>query len=95
MPGRKTALQLYSDSGAPEGSLDYTTIVLIHGYAWHSGTFRSFLLTGDRTKGTCVTTLTRWPRHLRETSPARARAQRSHRPRQQARLPRFRTTNRA
>ncbi|EJF62068.1 hypothetical protein DICSQDRAFT_12150, partial [Dichomitus squalens LYAD-421 SS1] len=27
------------DSGAPEGSIDYTTIVLLHGYGWHSGVF--------------------------------------------------------
>ncbi|PIL34395.1 hypothetical protein GSI_03170 [Ganoderma sinense ZZ0214-1] len=30
-------LPIIADSGAPEGSTNYTTIVLIHGYAWSSG----------------------------------------------------------
>ncbi|KAI0739376.1 hypothetical protein C8Q80DRAFT_1347120 [Daedaleopsis nitida] len=29
-------LHILSDTGAPEGSTDYTTVVLIHGFAWHS-----------------------------------------------------------
>ncbi len=30
-------LSIYEDSGAPHRSGDYTTIVLLHGYTWHSG----------------------------------------------------------
>ncbi|TBU49451.1 hypothetical protein BD309DRAFT_851425 [Dichomitus squalens] len=32
-------LGILKDSGAPQGSTDYTTIVLLHGYGWHGGTF--------------------------------------------------------
>ncbi|TFK94481.1 hypothetical protein K466DRAFT_593484 [Polyporus arcularius HHB13444] len=32
-------LSIHEDSGAPHGSADYTTIVLLHGYTWHSGIF--------------------------------------------------------
>ncbi|TBU37177.1 Alpha/Beta hydrolase protein [Dichomitus squalens] len=33
------ALSILQDSGPPEGSTDYTTVVLLHGFAWHSGIF--------------------------------------------------------
>lgn len=29
----------YEDSGAPSGSPNYTTLVLVHGTCFHSGTF--------------------------------------------------------
>ncbi|KAH9887036.1 hypothetical protein C8Q73DRAFT_714415 [Cubamyces lactineus] len=32
-------LHVLEDSGIPGGSADYTTLVIIHGYAWHCGTF--------------------------------------------------------
>ncbi|KAI0702383.1 alpha/beta-hydrolase [Cerioporus squamosus] len=32
-------LHVYEDSGPPQGSANYTTLVLLHGYAWHSGIF--------------------------------------------------------
>ena len=27
----------FKDSGAPEGSTDYTTVVVLHGFVWHGG----------------------------------------------------------
>ncbi|CDO72522.1 hypothetical protein BN946_scf184983.g5 [Trametes cinnabarina] len=36
-------LGVYLDSGAPAGRTDYTTIVLIHGWGWHSGVFKRLL----------------------------------------------------
>ncbi|KAI1789100.1 hypothetical protein LXA43DRAFT_1155822 [Ganoderma leucocontextum] len=32
-------LSIFQDSGPPAGSTDYTTVVLLHGFAWHSGIF--------------------------------------------------------
>ncbi|OSD03769.1 hypothetical protein PYCCODRAFT_1434156 [Trametes coccinea BRFM310] len=32
-------LHVLQDSGVPASSLDYTTLVLLHGYSWHSGIF--------------------------------------------------------
>ncbi|KAI0755807.1 hypothetical protein C8Q74DRAFT_1305452 [Fomes fomentarius] len=32
-------LHVYQDSGPPVGSSNYTTLVILHGYAWHGGTF--------------------------------------------------------
>ena len=32
-----TGLFAAHDSGAPADSTDYTTVVLVHGYGWHSG----------------------------------------------------------
>lgn len=32
----------YEDSGAPSGSPNYTTLVLVHGTCFHSGTFATF-----------------------------------------------------
>ena len=34
---QKSGLQVYQDSGAPKGSTDYTTLILLHGYAFHGG----------------------------------------------------------
>ncbi|KAI1789103.1 hypothetical protein LXA43DRAFT_1155846 [Ganoderma leucocontextum] len=34
---------IIADSGAPEGSADYTTVVLFHGYTWTSEAFRKML----------------------------------------------------
>ncbi|KAI0632766.1 Alpha/Beta hydrolase protein [Trametes polyzona] len=36
-------LGLLKDSGVPGESDDYTTLVIIHGYAWHSGIFSKLL----------------------------------------------------
>ncbi|KAI0656209.1 hypothetical protein C8Q70DRAFT_341256 [Cubamyces menziesii] len=36
-------LHIIEDSGVPVGSADYTTLVIIHGYGWHSGTFIKLL----------------------------------------------------
>lgn len=36
-------LPIIADSGAPEGSTDYTTVVLFHGYSWTSEAFRNML----------------------------------------------------
>ncbi|EIW58385.1 uncharacterized protein TRAVEDRAFT_64846 [Trametes versicolor FP-101664 SS1] len=32
-------LYVHSDSGAPAGCDDYTTLIIVHGYVWHAGTF--------------------------------------------------------
>ncbi|KAI0635835.1 alpha/beta-hydrolase [Trametes polyzona] len=32
-------LTILEDSGIPRGSTDYTTVVILHGYSYHSGTF--------------------------------------------------------
>ncbi|KAI1789105.1 hypothetical protein LXA43DRAFT_1155890 [Ganoderma leucocontextum] len=32
-------LGIFHDTGAPEGSADYTTLVILHGYIWHSAIF--------------------------------------------------------
>ena len=32
-------LGIFHDTGAPEGSADYTTLVILHGYVWHSGAY--------------------------------------------------------
>ncbi|KAI0713772.1 Alpha/Beta hydrolase protein [Earliella scabrosa] len=37
------ALRTFLDSGAPPGSSDYTTLVVIHGYGFHAGNFKKFL----------------------------------------------------
>ena len=34
-------LGIVADSGALEGSTDYTTVVLLHGYGWQSSEFAS------------------------------------------------------
>ncbi|TBU24586.1 hypothetical protein BD311DRAFT_701753 [Dichomitus squalens] len=39
MTERTLRLGILQDSGAPEGSTDYTTIVLLHGLLWHSTVF--------------------------------------------------------
>ncbi|KAI0774678.1 Alpha/Beta hydrolase protein [Trametes elegans] len=38
-----TPLRAFLDSGAPEGSTDYTTIVIIHGWGWHGANFKKLL----------------------------------------------------
>ncbi|KAA1472012.1 hypothetical protein DENSPDRAFT_777531 [Dentipellis sp. KUC8613] len=40
MHSSKYGVLACTDTGAPVGSLDYTTIVLIHGFAWHGGIFQ-------------------------------------------------------
>ncbi len=32
-------LGIFNDTGAPEGSANYTTLVILHGYVWHSGAY--------------------------------------------------------
>ncbi|KAI0355227.1 alpha/beta-hydrolase [Trametes cingulata] len=41
--GARTPIRAFLDSGAPEGSTDYTTVVIIHGWGWHSGSFKKLL----------------------------------------------------
>ncbi|KAH9857419.1 hypothetical protein C2E23DRAFT_686199, partial [Lenzites betulinus] len=36
------------DSGAPQGSSTYTTIVIVHGYGWHGGNFKKLLPLGQQ-----------------------------------------------
>ncbi|KAH9934000.1 uncharacterized protein BXZ73DRAFT_100838 [Epithele typhae] len=36
-------LRAFADTGAPPGSTDYTTLVLLHGFVWHSGIFARLL----------------------------------------------------
>ncbi|KAJ8488426.1 hypothetical protein ONZ51_g3568 [Trametes cubensis] len=36
-------VRAFLDSGAPEGSTDYTTVVVLHGWGWHGGVFRKML----------------------------------------------------
>ncbi|EIW52719.1 uncharacterized protein TRAVEDRAFT_135327 [Trametes versicolor FP-101664 SS1] len=38
-----TALHILEDSGVPNASTNYTTLVVIHGYTWHSGIFSKFV----------------------------------------------------
>ncbi|KAI1789098.1 hypothetical protein LXA43DRAFT_595792 [Ganoderma leucocontextum] len=40
---RPTRFHIFCDSGAPEGSTDYTTLVIIHGLGWHSGVFTKLI----------------------------------------------------
>ncbi|EJC99741.1 uncharacterized protein FOMMEDRAFT_160186 [Fomitiporia mediterranea MF3/22] len=40
---KKYGLLAAHDSGIPNGSQDYITLVLIHGFAWHSGVFARLL----------------------------------------------------
>ncbi|KAI0365121.1 alpha/beta-hydrolase [Pilatotrama ljubarskyi] len=41
--GTQTPIRAFLDSGAPEGSTDYTTVVIIHGWGWHSGSFKRLI----------------------------------------------------
>ncbi|EIW57458.1 uncharacterized protein TRAVEDRAFT_29546 [Trametes versicolor FP-101664 SS1] len=36
-------LHVLQDSGRPAGSTDYTTVVILHGFTWHSGIFTKLL----------------------------------------------------
>ncbi|KAL1945179.1 hypothetical protein VTO73DRAFT_2799 [Trametes versicolor] len=45
-----TALCVLQDTGAPQGSDDYTTLVLIHGLGWHSGNFKKLVPCARRSK---------------------------------------------
>ncbi|KAI0359970.1 hypothetical protein OH77DRAFT_1446728 [Trametes cingulata] len=36
-------LHVLEDSGVPPGSTDYTSVVILHGYAWHSGIFSKLI----------------------------------------------------
>ncbi|KAI0354370.1 hypothetical protein OH77DRAFT_1405139 [Trametes cingulata] len=38
-----SGLHILQDSGVPDGSTEYTTLVLLHGYAWHSGILSKLL----------------------------------------------------
>ncbi|KAI0328019.1 hypothetical protein GY45DRAFT_1307556 [Cubamyces sp. BRFM 1775] len=38
-----TLVRAFLDSGAPKGSVDYTTIVVLHGWGWHGGVFRKLI----------------------------------------------------
>ncbi|KAL1949378.1 hypothetical protein VTO73DRAFT_8259 [Trametes versicolor] len=40
---RKSPLHILADSFIPAGSTDYTTVVILHGYAYHSGIFAKLL----------------------------------------------------
>ena len=46
-------LGILKDSGAPQGSTTYTTIVLLHGYGWQSGKI-SLNLAGMGGEGTQI-----------------------------------------
>ncbi|KAI0657102.1 hypothetical protein C8Q70DRAFT_291003 [Cubamyces menziesii] len=35
-----TALRVFRDSGAPEDNIDYTTLVVVHGWGWKASTFK-------------------------------------------------------
>ena len=37
----QSGLYILADTGTPEWSTDYTTLVLLHGFAWHSGKQRN------------------------------------------------------
>ena len=39
-------LKTFLDSGVPDGSTDYTTLVIIHGWGFHAGTFEHILALG-------------------------------------------------
>ncbi|KAI0325769.1 alpha/beta-hydrolase [Cubamyces sp. BRFM 1775] len=41
-----SGLGILQDSGAPQGSTDYTTLVILHGYTWHAGTFSKLIPLG-------------------------------------------------
>ncbi|KAI0628897.1 hypothetical protein C8Q77DRAFT_1067320 [Trametes polyzona] len=47
-------LRTFEDSGAPEGSTDYTTVVIIHGFAWHSGVFKKLMPLAKRANSRIV-----------------------------------------
>ena len=36
-PESDLKLHILADSGAPEGSTDYTTVIVLHGFVWHGG----------------------------------------------------------
>ncbi len=80
-----TLLKTFLDSGVPEGSTDYTTLVIIHGWGFHAGEFRrtASILVSKHTDHRIV------HRKLQEALAARTREQRPHRPPQQARLSRL------
>ncbi|KAI0830065.1 hypothetical protein BC628DRAFT_1408261 [Trametes gibbosa] len=40
-------LHILRDSGVPKGSSEYTTVVIVHGYAWHSGIFSKLIPLAD------------------------------------------------
>ncbi|KAI0648546.1 Alpha/Beta hydrolase protein [Trametes meyenii] len=47
MPGTPSAatgaLRAFLDSGAPESSTDYTTVVILHGWGWHGANFKKLI----------------------------------------------------
>ncbi|KAI0635826.1 hypothetical protein C8Q77DRAFT_1099815 [Trametes polyzona] len=44
MPAQSSSpLFVLGDSGIPEGSVDHTTVVIIHGFIWHSGIFQKLI----------------------------------------------------
>ncbi|KAM5540105.1 hypothetical protein V8D89_006245 [Ganoderma adspersum] len=48
MTGSPLRLGIIGDSGPPEGSTDYTTIVILHGYAWSSAIFAKLVPLASR-----------------------------------------------
>ena len=71
-----TGLYAPYDSGAPPGITDYTTVVVVHGLAWHSGERRhGFEFDGG-------SPLNR--RDIQTPYPTRSRPQRTRRDGQQA-----------
>ncbi|KAI0655017.1 hypothetical protein C8Q70DRAFT_924665 [Cubamyces menziesii] len=48
MPLSTGALSVFLDSGVPHATPQYTTLVVIHGYAWHSGIFSKLLLLAEK-----------------------------------------------
>ncbi|KAI0669369.1 hypothetical protein C8Q78DRAFT_208939 [Trametes maxima] len=36
-------LRPFLDSGPPDGSIDYTSVVMLHGWGWHTGIFKKLL----------------------------------------------------
>ena len=45
-PKSRPLLKTFLDSGAPPGSEDYTTVVIVHGWGFHAGTFEPILAIG-------------------------------------------------
>ncbi|KAH9895894.1 Alpha/Beta hydrolase protein [Cubamyces lactineus] len=43
-----SGLGVFHDSGAPKDSTDYTTLVILHGFTWHAGTFVKLIPLGAR-----------------------------------------------
>ncbi|KAI0823785.1 hypothetical protein BC628DRAFT_1323902 [Trametes gibbosa] len=46
--GPGPVLRAYLDSGAPQDSTNYTTVVIVHGYGWHGGNFKKLMPLGQQ-----------------------------------------------